>query len=224
MALALNQTTLEKLREENRGDVMLELWKLTLEATPLATTVLPIVAQSEPIEYQGVTYLPFDIQRGSLNQDSDGTIQEVRIDLSNVRRDFVEWLEDPDGPQLLGQEVRMVGVFYSETLLQFTAYEYLWTVGGATVDDSVVSLQLEASGLGEEDIPPDRYQRGGCRWRYRSPECGFEPDPNGDPKFFTCGYRLRDCIERGDDEVARGFPRQHPNHFGAQPGILRRVF
>lgn len=224
MALDLNPETFRKLRQENSGEVMLELWRLTLESTPQVTVVLPLVGVSEPISYQGVTYWPFPLSRVGLPQDAEGTIQTASLTLSNIGRDFSEWLENDSGTLFLGQQARMIGVLYSELTLQLTAYEQLWEIAGASVDDRQLTFQLEASQLGSQDVPTDRYRRGGCRWRYRSQECGYEPDPNGDPKFLTCDYSLADCIERGDDEFARGMPRAHPNNFGAFPGLLRRVF
>lgn len=214
MTIALSASTFAKVRQPNRADPMLEFWRITVEQSEIASPTIPIASVNQPTVLDGVTYWPFPFRRRAIQTDSDGSVKTMQLTLSNVSRIWARLLHER---KLLEMPAVLDAVLASEVDSNLLVYRSEWTIESAAVDSERVTLELATGGLEDTIAPIDRYHRGGCRWRYRGAECGYDGD------LPTCRKDVADCIAHGDDEFARGLPRAHPQQFGGHPGILRRV-
>lgn len=171
-----------------------------------------------------IIYYPVPALGGDFVDTQKGDLSSLTLTVSNATLEIMEYLELYDG--LKGQPVT-IRVTSRQSVLEPNAdLRYDGIVTGCSVDDEVVSFNIGAPNLTATDFPRHRYSASHCRWRFGSVECGYVIPAGADDTvgggFTTCPMlSLANCEERGDDEVARGFVRQHPKRFGGFKGTQR---
>jgi lambda family phage minor tail protein L len=211
----------ESRRPLSLGGQWLELWSISIDVSSIAHVILPVVNHTSPITFAGVTYYPFPISRGPIEWDSQASIPKTRVELANARRDFAHYLEQGHG--FVDRQVTWRLVHTSFLASATDRMPMSWIVSEARINDAVIQLDLEARGFQNLRLPRERFLRDRCGWRFRSEECGYEPDAALGANYRDCAKSVEDCEDRGDDEVARGLPRLHPLQYGGFPAVPRFV-
>jgi len=189
-------------QEKNKLDssgVFLQLLQIRIDNDE----TLYLVPNPAPVTFAGQTYTPFGCKVDNVQHDLRGGLEEVEVKVSNVTREISAYVELHD---LRGAAVKLLTV-NSLHLADPTAivWELDFEVTEINVKDDLVAFRLGHERLLQQRIPAQRYLRNNCRWKYKSPECGYA---GGLP---TC-----DKILEGDNGC-----RAHANvrRFGAFPGM-----
>lgn len=205
------------IRRINQTSPWVWLWEFQLEANSTVHTRVRLTAHHAQLTVNGKTYHPFAMHQGTIEETAEGDLPTTRVVLSNVGREFGNYFHtvaEADG--LIGSIATSVLVQLAD-LTQF--WEYDWEVNDALVGDHSIELSLQMPNFMLRRIPEDRFSPRLCRFQFgqgtieRPSPCGYPITAQA--AFQDCPKTLAGCIERGDDEVARGLPRLHPKRFGA---------
>lgn len=173
-----------------------------------------------------LNYQPIAIAIGDMQTTNKGDLSDVVINISNVRRDLMSFLETYDG--LVGQEIKLMLVNVLALTDPSAQIVLAGRIATTTANDKVVTFRMAAPNLTRSLFPKNRYLAFHCGWRYGSAECGYviptSPTESVGGGFSTCGKTFEQCEERGEDEVARGVlnidgEADHPRRIGCYPGI-----
>jgi lambda family phage minor tail protein L len=225
----MRELTPELLAESRRvhnPDPWLDLWQIEVDVSTTARVVLAITNAPEPIRFpsgdpMAPVYHPFPCARGDIEWDDQAGVPRTTLTIANIRREVALYLEQGQG--LMDRTAVLATVHRAHLASIDQRIPFRWIISGAQLDAAAVVLQLESRAFLDAQVPRDAYMRDRCRWRFRGPECGYEPDPTLGANYQTCKKDFADCVLRGDDEAARGIVRQHPAQYGGFPGIPRRV-
>lgn len=163
----------------------------------------------------GVTYYPYPMKVGIVEEDSEGNLPTFELALSNHKRSIAEYFETvPSKESMMGKGVTgfLVNV---DTPGDFMTFGF--EIEQATLGDEWVVLRMESPRFFQHRIPQDRFNPHRCRWRFGGEECGYVV--NAVAAFTTCSKDIDACVARGNDHVARNLPRLHPERFGGFKGI-----
>ena len=171
-------------------------------------------------------YYPKQIAHGDLTQSAKGDLQNLTVNVSNVNLEMMEALELYDG--LIGQPFTLRLVNSLALTDPNAEMRYDGRVANCKVNDQVATFTIGQANLQRKQFPSTRWIAHHCPWRFGTAECGYViPDSPGESigtGFSTCGRTLAACVERGEDEEARGILNSngepnHPLRFGGAPGI-----
>lgn len=164
-----------------------------------------------------LTYYPFPIFHGGIKEGSNGNLPSIDVSVANVSREISQALATHNG--LVGQRVVIRLVNHAELLNSQAQIREDSIVRGVRVTQEIVTFTLAAGNLYERQLPARRITSGHCGFQYGGAACGYSLETGN---LATCS-KLKDgdngCTEHGDDEVANGLPRRHPERFGAFPGV-----
>lgn len=171
----------------------------------------------EDSEGVALLWYPAPMELGPIEASSEGDLPTVdlRVGLAGaaVRARVDAW------GGLAGQEVRVRLLSTRDLSAPTPVMDGLFEVVGSGVTDRGVTLRLAAFNLHQAKLPNASYLRGYCRYaEFGGAQCGYNRSAPG-AAFTACPRTWDACIERGDDEVARGLQRLHPMRFGGHPGI-----
>lgn len=153
------------------------------------------------VTFDGATYTRFPINLESVAENNQGTIDAVKVSVSNVSRLIQGYLETYD---LRGKKVTIKTV-WADQLDDTSAYiDDIFYIDAYTADQNVVQFTLtsKVDVLGVE-LPVRRYSRNYCSWKFKSTECGYSGAET------TCKKTKQDC-----KEVKNNYAR-----FGGFPSI-----
>lgn len=172
----------------------------------------------QPLEYD-----PFPIAIGDIDATKDGDLPEIQVVVSNITRELGSAVDLYDGLQGAPVVIRTVNL---ATLLDTSAEIRTDTViRSSQVRAESVTFTLSAYNLLDERVPKFRFTRNNCPFLYGGARCGYPipTSPTGvvGGGFATCPKTVEACTVRGEDEVARSLPEQHPERFGGWPGLPR---
>jgi len=166
-------------------------------------------------------WYPFPIAHGDMSEQVRGSLSDLTINVCNVTREIMDELELYQG--LVDQPV-VIRLVHSQGLNDPAAESrFDGNVVQTNVRDSVASFKIAATNVTKTLFPKNRLLAFDCGWVYGSSQCGYAipavcTNVVGGG-FDFCGRTLDDCVERGEDEEARGLASRHPDRFGACPGI-----
>jgi phage-related protein len=207
--------------ERPHGGSWVFLWDLELakRTRTLPPVVIRITSHHAPLLWPpttGQTFYPFPFSMSDIEQDNEGNLPSVELTIDNTARTLMRYVHAADGFE--GNRATLY-LTHADALSTSPPQQLQvdLEVASATASDEAISLRLEMVNLNAKRLPQSRYVQGTCRWKYGGPECSFPITAT--TSLLTCGKRIVDCIERGEDELARGLPRLHPKRFGAFPGI-----
>jgi phage-related protein len=167
-----------------------------------------------------ITWDPFSFDVEPLRSDSDGTLNGVRVSVSNVTRTIQSALETYEG--LVDSPVRVMLVNRRDLASGLPLFEFRGEVLFSSADSRAVAIDVGLFNLQSKNFPGRRAQRSSCRFLYGGGSCGYDTTRFG--SLGTCDKTLdgsNGCEAHGDDEVAAGLARLHPARFGGFPGIAR---
>lgn len=156
----------ESLRLEPGG-----AWLYLFEIRLNSTQTIRVVRNNAPVTFNGFTWEPFPINVTGEEQDTDGNISELTLQIDNTRGRMTELMDKNNG-----MTHAICHVYFGNSQHLATPANWLVTtfaVTGASHNDSVASFRLGASPLYDISVPFYRFQRGQCRHVYRGYLCQY---------------------------------------------------
>ena len=195
------------------------IWLVEAELDRTATELVKTRLASYPkdIVFRGKKYAGASFAVGTIERDSEGSLPEVSIVFSNANREAARFVNLGGG--LAGRPATVMLTHWRELLTGITVIENDYELGVVTITDETVTVPLQDPQLLNEVWPRDRFSRDHCSYsRFGDLDtCRYLG-----PTYKTCGRTMADCIKRGDDELADGRPRLHPERIDAYPGLTQR--
>lgn len=162
------------------------------------------------------TFYPYPFKFQNLKESSEGQLPQVDIAFDNSTRLLMDMGYQCGGFE--GAEV-VLTLLHEETIgvdTEYVRWDFEALPGKA--DANVMTLRLGTRNLFQVKVPSDRYVANRCKSiPFGGKRCGYVI--NEVAAFTKCDFTLTACKARGDDEVARGLPRLHPERFGGFIGI-----
>jgi len=168
-----------------------------------------------------LTYSPADIAHSQIDRDNEGSLASVRMGVS-VRPE-VEAQYDTYGG-LIGERVRIVCILKDELPDGIPLLDDRFVIEDSWSEEGKLTFVLSKQVMYQTPFPDGQFHRVVCGHEFGGPGCGYDTTRAG--SLQTCSKREdgpNGCIEHGDDEVAAGLERQHPQRILRFPGILRRA-
>lgn len=226
--------SLTQVLEQHRGQLRDEqpwVWLYEVELPTSPKTRVRVTNSVTPVQFGttsagvAVTFTPYPVAHDGFRETAAGDIPTLNVTVGNPTRELGALIEQYDGLVGAPAVIRLVSLADVGNVL--SQIEERSEVRRARVAGDVCSFALSAFSLYRRKFPPWRFTAFSCRWLFGGVECGYviPPAPGGSvgTGFATCGKTLGACDERGDDEVARGLARGHPERFGARPGLARTI-
>lgn len=163
-----------------------------------------------------ILWYPYPIAHHGIPQTAEGDLPSIRIDVGNATRELMADIESYDG--LVGQDLDIYLVSIDDLGNRTPAIHEQAQITGCVAKNEVLSFTVAAYNLYRARFPSERYVGKHCRFQFGGNLCGYNVALGN---FTTCPKTFEACEERGDDEVANGFDRQHPERFGGFLGIPR---
>lgn len=167
------------------------------------------VYHDEPIVFGGLTYRPFPIVRGSIDETTEGDLPQWPVTVG-LCDEIAEDLELHHG--FFGKQVRML-VVHKECLDNpFPADEAIAYVQACEMSDQGVNLTLGYDDFLGEEVAHETFN-GRCPFKFKDPDtCAYTG------ALTTCDHSLsgdNGCDVHGADSTI------HPRRFGGFPSIPR---
>jgi len=217
-------TEFEGLIEQPHADSpYVWLWELVLDAPltnpPSAPTWARLTSYDEDVSWppgEGAkTWYSMSLEHSEIEQSGEGNLPSLSLLIDNTGRWLMPYLEtfDLDGNRAT---LFLINQKYVGSAQAFIKWEF--EIAGASANRSQVELKLADPNNLERRLPEDRYNAVRCRWtEFGGPECGYII--NSAAAHASCDRTLAACVERGEDELARGLPVIHPKRFGGFAAI-----
>lgn len=153
---------------------------------------------TEDITYDSILYTRFPITHDFVGDNSQGTIDSIKISVSNISRLIQAYLELYD---FRGKKVG-IKIVWANQLADTDAYmEDFFYVDTITATEDVAEFTLSSKfDILDLTLPSRRYSRNYCSWKFRGTECGYD---NGES---SCNKTFQRCGELGNKLRFGGFP------------------
>lgn len=217
----LPETTVEQLREELLHEPVLELWRVHINADHPTEPehILRIVRHDEPVRFEGEVFHPYAVGREAYQEDTAGSLPEVRLAIGNETRLLAQYIDEVHGQREI--RVELIAVLKSQLTIPGAAVTVRFVVSKIAVNDRVVGLTLESYFRRQVQIPQRTLRTGRCVHAFGDDLCGYNRQAVG-AGYQTCGRTPHECDLRGQDEGRRGIHFRHPERGGFFPA-LRKV-
>jgi lambda family phage minor tail protein L len=191
-------------------------WFVLLDVFPNKddmSVVLRVARNTDDVIWKGNTYVAFNFDIPSIEENSNGQLPNVTLQVSNVSRAVQGQLEPYSGG--IGATV-VLSVVQSADLAGDPVQQFTWTILEASATEEWVTFTLGAPNPMRRAFPNGQYVKNHCMWRYNTPALQAVADPSGS----QCGYLgpLATC-----DLTLNGTNgcRVHSNQarFGGYPGV-----
>lgn len=172
-----------------------------------------------------IIWSPFPIAFGEMREQKRGNLDEITINVANVTRELMTYLEQYDG---LSDQPVAIRLVHSQGLSDPAGERrFDGKVVRCRVTSEVASFVVSASNLSKRLFPRSRLLAFDCihktRGGFGGAGCGYIIPVGATNEvgggFDFCGGSFEDCCERGDDEAARALDVEHPLRYGACPGL-----
>lgn len=145
---------------------------------------------NDSIIWNGNTYVPFPFTLPELQESNDGSVKEVTMTLSNVRRVIGNYIQDYDYYRKNGGVENIIitlRIVNTEALSNLTPISWDFKVLSFTLAANDVTLTLGADNLVSRLFPYARLSRT-CNWKYKDGDtCQYAGT------LPTCNKSLTDC-------------------------------
>lgn len=221
-------TTLQTAAERAHGLGKPWVWLWDIELHRRTKTVPPLVFRmtshyadvswppTSPGGDTGDTFYPFAFGHSEIEQNNDGDLPSIELTVDNTARTLMRYLHAVEGFE--GNRATL-WLTHADALTTYPAQEirFDFRIAAAIASNETVSLRCETTNWNDKRIPTARYIQSNCRWKFGGVECAYPITPTA--AHTDCAKTLAACVERGEDEAARGLPIIHPARFGGFPGI-----
>ena len=134
--------------------VLLEI-TLTDSENSGGPTIFRLVSNNEDITFDGYVWTHFPFRMSILSENSDGEIENVKLEVSNVSRLLTPYLRDLDGG--LQSEVKVIVVNSAYLNEDYASTEYYFTVQGCKTSAYMVTWSLGMPSPLNQRFPFYRY-------------------------------------------------------------------
>ena len=204
------------------------LWEIVADRTVIATTLFRLVRYNEEIQHdfddgRGVlTFYPFPISQTPI-VEKGGSLPTLQVSIDNTMRFAAPYIDQGQG--FIGN--RATATLIPHALLRTGPgsdpgdYQQRdFVIAGVTINEKTITFRLEMPNFFQRQSPPKRFNAQRCTHRFGTGLCPYVLSSKA--AFIACNKTILECTERGDDMVARRFPRLLPLYFGGWPGIALR--
>lgn len=173
-------------------------WLLLLDIRLPDDTLLYICRNTEDVVFQTRTYTAFPFEIEPTRESSKGEIPTITLRVSNVTQVFQAYLEAQEGA--IGSVVTLRVVNAAHLAEDYAELTMSFDVLAAVSDARWITFTLGAPNPLRASFPQYRYLAGHCRWRFKSPECGYAGASE------TCKRTLDYCRQLANSPRFGGFP------------------
>jgi hypothetical protein len=175
-----------------------------------------------------IPYYPCPVYVGELTENADGDLRQFGVSISTPGPIPVRTVAAEGG--FAGNNIRVILVSSLDLDSGIPMIDEYGQIISASIKDGGISFEVGGANLFNLIFPQYIYAPDTCKWGFGSTECGYNAIA-ASAGFAKCGittggvqvakpFSLQACQAVGDDEVANGLPRNHPNRFGGEPGML----
>lgn len=200
--------------DQDADDAWVWLWRIVVDITASATSVIYLTNVAETITLDGDVYQPYPMIQGAIQQTGKAEITTVELTLSNATRQISTFVETGNGLANMPVTLKLVK---RDMLGSGAALEFNLTVGTVILTQTTAVLSLETPNFFQRNTPRDTASRDRCRHRFKDKLCRYVG------AVAVCDKSMPCCISIGDDERDNGLTRNHPQNFGAFPGLKRSL-
>lgn len=200
MVLPLSrQAKIEKNKLFSSG-VWIILLEIDLGKWNLGT--IRLAKNNEDVTWNGKVWVAFPFLLGVKTETSKGEVSGLQVSISNVNRMMQAYIEATNGA--IGAEA-IVRVVHSNHLdLTRPEIEEHFEITECVCDVEWITLTLSAPNPFLFQFPRARFIKDWCRWKFKSPECGYTGNDT------ECGHTFSDCVAKGNHQRFGGFPSLLP--------------
>ena len=172
-------------------------WLVLLEIFVNPEIVIRVVHNNEDITWNGQQWSGFPFELGDVSEDGK-ELPKVTLKVSNITGIIQQYLEETNGG--VGATV-ILRVVHSEHLDQVKPeIEETFSVQSTSCDAQWVTFELSGDFTTSLRIPPDRYLKDFCPYKFKSIQCGYQGTVN------TCNKTLDDCRAKSNSIRFGGEP------------------
>ncbi len=184
------------------------VWVKILDVAIPNSDTLYLCDTNDNIEWNGNTYLPFPFTLPEIQESSDGSVKEVTMTLSNVRRAIGSHIQSYDYYRKTGGNESIIitlRIVNTEALSNLTPIEYRFKVLSFSLTANDVSLTIGGDNIVQRMFPTVRLNRT-CNWTFKD---GNTCQYSGTAQ--TCDKSLAKCIEYDNINNFGGFLSLSPS-------------
>lgn len=203
----------------DRNDVTLieTAFQLTNWGTPIDLTLTD--QNGDPVVR---TFQPAPMKFRELSYDAEGSVGSVEVSITDPFRRAIRYTEFGSGYR--GKELTVIGYNVQSPGLGPCKYTRA-TIRNVVVQqvrgrNAAIMFHAEAANLNDGELPRKTIQAWRCDHIFAGKRCGFRVTDATPSGLRVCRHDWQHCLEHGDQEVAEGRVRLHPNRFGGEPGAL----
>lgn len=178
------------------------VWVKILDVTIPDSGIIYLCDTNDNIVWNGNTYLPFPFTLPEIQESSDGSVKEVQMTLSNVRRYIGTYIQDYDYYRKNGGTDNIIitlRIVNTADLSNLTPLSYTFKVLSFTLNGSDVSLTIGGDNLVQRQFPYYRLTRA-CNWTYKDGNtCQYVGT------LPSCNKSIADCIVHNNSINFGGF-------------------
>ena len=189
----------DAFKQAKNAPVITPVFLYSILVDPVTNTFKRFTNHPGGVTFDGEAFQHFAVSHTALSEDGTGQIQKAQLIISNVSREIQAIIDANDG--LRNRQVTITQVWL-DFLADTTAFiSDVMSISDTVVTERQATFSL-ASTLDVLDIrlPRRSITRTFCRFRFKSPECGFVGAET------TCDKTLNRCRELGISRRFGGFP------------------
>ena len=134
-----------KIQKVHGASAFAWCWLIPLHVDATLNLNVALTDYSAPVTIAGIKYYPYPMKQSAIEDDGDGNLPQLSLQLSNSHRLLAPYLESPgDERGMFGRvaEGRLVAADSPGVVVL-----YKFEIQSATLDDNMVSLRLEQRNL-----------------------------------------------------------------------------
>jgi lambda family phage minor tail protein L len=193
----INLSDIAKI-EKNKlfnNNVFITLLEVDLSQWDLG--VVRVCDNTEDIVWNGYTWNAFPFELDIKQDTTKGDIPNLTIKVSNVNRLFQQYVEKSNGA--VGAKVTLRLVLSNNLDSTTPEIEEQFEVIGTQCDAYWITFTLGAMNPLILRFPKHKYIKNFCRWKFKSPECGY----TGVDTY--CNHTFEDCKKKRNQKRFGGF-------------------
>lgn len=205
-----------------------EIWLAAIDIPSDPRTKLRIAAYPDLVHYERdsegdpIPYQPFSFGLTVLQQDNEGALPSVTLEIQNVTLEAERLYRQYNG--LDGERVRLLLVRKTELPDGSPIIDERFVVETSGSKAGTIALHLSKKVLQRTGFPNRRISRAFCIHKYGGVFCGYNTNRVGALQTCSKSYDGENgCVEHGLDEEGAGLPNRHPARFGGFRGISRKT-
>lgn len=161
-------------------------------------TVIHLAYNTENVQWRGETWQSFPLSLGDSVQETDGSIPNLEIKVSNVTKALMGYFEKFGG--FNGTIINLYIVNTENLSSKIPEIEEKYKVLKGNADENWIKLTVGPAYSPDRKMPQRRYLKNACQRCYKSAICGY----NG--AMTTCDHTLADCRRHGNKANFGGYP------------------